>query len=71
MAKRITIDGLAEMVVNEFQGLRQELAGQFGEMRETLADHSARLDRIERKMDNTIARVDSHSVRLERLEKPH
>jgi hypothetical protein len=68
---RITIDKLAEIVVNEFQSLRQEIARDFRQVRETLADHTVRLDRIERKLDDTIARVDDHSVRLERLEKPH
>jgi hypothetical protein len=33
------------------------------------ATHTHRLDRIERKLDSTIKRVDDHSVRLERLEK--
>lgn len=66
---RITIEKLAEMVVNELRDLRQELAAGFNEVRETLADHSARLGRIEGKLDNTIARVDDHSVRLDRLEK--
>jgi tetrahydromethanopterin S-methyltransferase subunit G len=36
---------------------------------DTLRDDTHRLDRIERKLDSTIGRVDYHSVRLERLEK--
>lgn len=36
---------------------------------ETLQDDSVRLDQIERKLDNSIARLDDHRVRLERLEK--
>jgi uncharacterized coiled-coil protein SlyX len=39
------------------------------ELSETLHEHSAGLDRIERKLDGTITRADDHSVRLERLEK--
>jgi hypothetical protein len=35
----------------------------------TLNDHSHRLDRIERKLDVTIERVDDHGVRLRRLER--
>ncbi len=76
MARHVTIDHLAEMVAKGFQNLRREMLDGFASIRailddhgETLADHSHRLDRIERKLDNTIERVDTHNVRLERLEK--
>ncbi|HET8579716.1 MAG TPA: hypothetical protein VFL31_01845 [Nitrospiraceae bacterium] len=82
--KRITLDQLAAMVANGLQAVQEEMKEGFRVVREQLGhhsqrldgieaelkDHGVRLDRIERKLDNTIARVDDHGVRLERLEKP-
>ena len=81
--KRVTIDHLATMVANGFQTLKEEMTAGFRSVHEQLSehgrglagveselkDHGVRLNRIERKLDNTIERVDDHSVRLERLEK--
>jgi hypothetical protein len=80
--KPITIDQLAAVVANGIQALQEALREGFRSVREQvgehgrrlgsieteLKDHSVRLDRIERKLDNTIERVDDHSVRLARLE---
>jgi chromosome segregation ATPase len=63
----------------ELTGVRGELAdvrggltsvqGELTEIRAVQADHSHRLDRIERKLDSVVERVDDHDVRLRTLEK--
>jgi NTP pyrophosphatase (non-canonical NTP hydrolase) len=82
--KRVTIDHLAAMMANGLQALHEEMGEAFRAVREHLGhhgqrldgieselkDHRVRLDRIERKLDNSIERVDDHSVRLQRLERP-
>jgi DNA invertase Pin-like site-specific DNA recombinase len=74
---------LATTVANSFHALQEEMRQGFqqltsrlekeettlGQHATVLVDHSQRLDRIERKFDNTIERVDEHRVRLEWLEK--
>jgi len=76
MGRRVTLDGLAVMVVNGFKDLRDQMQIGLQAIRDEMAnhggvlgDHSQRLQRIERKLDNTIERVDDHGVRLERVEK--
>jgi predicted nucleic acid-binding Zn-ribbon protein len=76
MAKRVSIDRLAEMVAGGFQELQDEMRHGFQRLNERMDAHDGRfdevdtrLDRIERKLDSTIERVDDHSVRLGRLEK--
>ena len=76
MARRITIEQLAAMVAGGFEDVRQEMTGLRGEIREGFdslravqTDHSHRLDRIERKLDGVVGRVDDHDVRLQALEK--
>jgi hypothetical protein len=76
MAKRVTVDRLAEMVAAGFQELQEAMRQGFDRVNERMDAHDgrfdevdSRLDRIERKLDNTIERVDDHGVRLGRLEK--
>lgn len=69
MAKRITLDKLAEMVMNELRSFRKEVAGGFASVHLTLDEHSGRFDRLEQKLDNTIGRVDKYDRRLEVLER--
>lgn len=66
--KRVTIDQLATMVANGLHALQEEMREGFrgvreqlgehgkrlGSMEGELKDHGIRLDRIERKLDNTI-----------------
>ena len=67
--KRVTGDQLATIVANGFQALQKEMREGFRRVTVRLDEHSHRLDRIERKLDNAIERVDDHSVRLVHLEK--
>ena len=70
-----TVDHLAAMVANSFQSLQDEMRGGFRAVHARLDAHDGRfvemekrLDRIERKLDNTIERVNGHDIRLKRLE---
>lgn len=56
-----TVDHLAAMVATSFQSLLDE-------MRDGFRMTAGRFDRIERKLDTTIERVNNHDVRLGRLE---
>jgi len=74
--RRVAIDELTTMVANGFHAVQEEMQDGFRALTsrvdgiETeLKDHGARLDRIERKLDSTIERVDDYSVRLKRVEK--
>jgi len=76
MARRITLDQLAAMVAKGFEDLRREMQDGFASLRAVVdhhtavhADHSRRFNRIERKLDNSIGRLDDHDVRLQALEK--
>jgi hypothetical protein len=63
-----TVDQLAGLVASSFQALQDEMREGFRAVNERLDTHERRLDRIERKLDSTIERVNDHSVRLRRLE---
>jgi hypothetical protein len=83
--KRVTVDQLATMVANGFQALQEEMREGFqrvisrleevearlSENSTTLNDHSRHLGRVERKLDSTTDLLDSHGVRLARLEERH
>ena len=56
-------------VAGEFENVRREMREGFASLRAVQDDHSHRLDRIERKLDNVVDRVDDHDVRLQALEK--
>jgi hypothetical protein len=60
--ERFTLDTLAAMIVTEFVAVREEIGALRQEVR-------AGFGRIERKLDNTVERVDDHEVRLVRLER--
>ncbi|MHB8731988.1 MAG: hypothetical protein ACYDAB_09380 [bacterium] len=56
-------------VASEFEDVRREMREGFASVRAVQNDHSHRLDRIERKLDNVVERADGHDVRLQALEK--
>jgi tetrahydromethanopterin S-methyltransferase subunit G len=56
-------------VAGEFENVRREMREGFASLRAVQDDHSHRLDRIERKLDSVVDRVDGHDVRLQALEK--
>lgn len=51
------------------EGRLDGVEGRLGAVEVKQEEHSRSLNRIERKLDSTIARVDDHGVRIERLER--
>ena len=62
--------GFGDLCIEMQQGFAH-LGNEIEDVRTQLQEHGLRLNRIERKLDNTIEQVDDHSVHLERLEKRH
>ncbi len=63
--QKLFLDGFEQVVVPHIQSIE----GDVGEIRQDVGEIRTQLSRMEPKLDDTIARVDGHSVRLEQLEK--
>ncbi len=73
MAKeRMTIDKLAERMDSGFKAVLKRLdthAEMISSVAEDVTDIRTQLNRMEPKLDSTIARLDDHGMRIEQLEK--
>jgi len=69
MAKRVTIDRLAEMVVNGFQELQDEMRRGFNEVAARFNDVYRRFDAVDARFDDVYGRFDGVNARLERIER--
>lgn len=56
-------------VLTEMQATMQHMQADISDMKDTLSDHTIKLDRMERMLTVDIRRTDEHSVEIKRIKK--